>query len=104
MLLQVFAANKVLGAGMFAANKDSNVGSGNKSKRVEPEIRRLESQKLAKSQKLKKLSKNGNLPNFDIIKAGSSFLIPKARTAFNHLWLVLTKAPILWHFDPECHI
>ena len=33
-----------------------------------------------------------------------SFLIPEARSAFNRLRLAFTKAPILQHFDPECHI
>ena len=73
------------------------------------------SQKSAKSQKLsksgkskdeksKKRSKSGNLPNFDAKDTGPSFLTPKARSAFNRLRLVFTKAPIFWHFDPECHI
>ena len=57
-----------------------------------------------KSAKSKKLSKSGNLPNFDITEIGSGFLSPKARTTFNRLRLAFTKAPILRHFDPECHI
>ena len=59
--------------------------------------------KFQKSAKSKKLSKSGNLPNFDAKDSGPSFLIPKARTTFNRLWLAFTKALILWHFDPECH-
>ena len=47
---------------------------------------------LAKS---KKPSKSGNSPNFDAKKAGLSFLISKARSAFNRLWLAFTEAPIL---------
>ena len=39
--------------------------------------------KLAKLEK--KLSKNGNLLNFDIIEAGSKFLTPNAKTVFNCL-------------------
>ena len=38
------------------------------------------------------------------MEAGPSFLIPKARTAFNRLQLAFTKALILWYFDLECHI
>ena len=56
---------------------------------------------LAKS---KKLSKSGNLSNFGVIKAGPSFLTPGAREAFNYIQLIFIEAPILWHFDPECHI
>ena len=66
------------------------------------------SQNLAKSRKSsksgKKLSKSGNLPNFGAIETGPSFLTPKARSTFNRLRLAFTKALILWHFDPECHI
>ena len=51
-----------------------------------------ESRKLAKS---KKPSKSGNLPNFEAKNSGLSFLTPKTRAAFNHLWLAFTKAPIL---------
>ena len=61
----------------------------------------LKGKKLAKS---KKPSKSGNLPNFDAKKASPSFLISEARSAFNCLWLTFTKAPILWHFNPKCHI
>ena len=43
-------------------------------------------------------------PNFDAKDIGPSFLTAEARSAFNHLRLAFTKAPILWHFDPECHI
>ena len=32
------------------------------------------------------------------------YLTPKARLAFTILRKAFTKAPILWHFDPECHI
>ena len=33
----------------------------------------------------KKLSKSGNLTNFDTIKTGSKFLTPDAKTTFNYL-------------------
>ena len=57
-----------------------------------------------KSAKSKKPSKSGNSPNFNAKKAGPGFLTPEARSAFNRLWLAFTEAPILQHFDPECHI
>ena len=53
-------------------------------------------EKLSKSQKLtkleKKLSKNGNLPNFNAKKAGPNFLNSGVREAFNHLRLAFTEA------------
>ena len=52
----------------------------------------------------KNSSKSGNSPNFSATKSGSSFLTSEARSAFNCLWLAFTKAPILWHFDPEYYI
>ena len=52
----------------------------------------------------KNSSKSGNSPNFGATEAGPSFLTPEARSAFNRLRLAFTKAPILRHFDPECHI
>ena len=65
-------------------------------------------QKTSKSQKSSKSGKNssksGNLPNFGATELGPSFLTPEARAAFNRLRLAFTKAPILQHFDPECHI
>ena len=51
--------------------------------------------KSKNSAKSKKLSKSENSPNFNIKKAGPSFLTPKARAAFNRLQLTFTKAPIL---------
>ena len=50
------------------------------------------------------MSKSGNSTNFDATEDGPKFLTPDARTAFNRLRLAFTEAPILRHFDPECHI
>ena len=65
-------------------------------------------QKTSKSRKSAKSGKNssksGNLPNFGATESGPSFLTPEARSAFNRLRLAFTEAPILRHFDPECHI
>ena len=100
----MLAANEVLGVKVLAANEVSDVESSNGLKRVKPKTGRSESQKLVKSQKSKKPSKNGNSPNFDATEAGPSILTPKARTVFNRLQLTFTEASILWHFDPKCHI
>ena len=51
--------------------------------------------KEKKSAKSKNPSKSRNSPRFGVKKAGSSFLTPEARLAFNHLQLAFTKAPIL---------
>ena len=68
----------------------------------------LKIKKLSKSQKSaksrKKLLKSGNLPNFDTKKKGLNFLTLNIKMAFNYLWLVFTKALILWYFDLKCHI
>ena len=35
---------------------------------------------------------------------GLDFLTPRAKLAFTKLRQAFVKAPILYHFDPECHI
>ena len=110
--LQVLVADEVL-----AANEVNGVESGDES--IEKYGKSSKTRKSFKSQKSKsektsksrnsgksgkKLSKSGNLTNFDTTEDGSKFLIPDARTAFNRLWLAFTEAPILRHFDLECHI
>ena len=85
VLSQVLVANE-----MFTTNEFGSIESDNKL--IEKYGKLLKNKKLAKS---KKLSKSGNSPNFDAKEAGPSFLIPKARTNFNRLWLTFTKAPIL---------
>ena len=71
-------------------------------------LRNLKDKKLFKSQKStklgKKLSKRWNLSNLDTKKNEPSFLILKARIAFNCLWLIFIKALILWYFDLKSHI
>ena len=118
ILSQVLVANKVL-----AANEVDVVEGGDKS--IENCRKLSKTGKLSKSQKLsklgkskskktskswnltklrKKLSKSRNLTNFGTTENGSKFLTPDARITFNCLRLAFTKAPILWHFDLECHI
>ena len=69
---------------------------------------KLKSEKTSKSQNLakfgKKSSKSGNSTKFDVTEVGTKFLTPNARTSFKRLWLALTEALILGHFDPEYHI
>ena len=81
---------------------------GGSDKELIKKLGKSKGQILSKSQKSaksgKNLSKSGNLPNFGAKKAGLSFLTPKARAAFNYLWLAFTEALIFQHFDPECHI
>ena len=54
-----------------------------------------QSDMLRKSAKSKRRTKSGN--NSEEPK----FLTSKAKEAFNCLRQAFTKAPILWHFDPE---
>ena len=89
---------KIIGFGVSSDDEELAKKSG-----------KLKGQNLAKSQKSKgekskKPSKSRNLPNFNNIKAGPSFLTPDARETFNHLWLAFTKALILQYFDPESNI
>ena len=80
---------------MLAANKISSTKS---SDELIEKSGNLKGKKLSKSQKSvkpgKKLSKSGNLPNFNAKKNISSFLTLEGRVALNYLWLIFTKAPI----------
>ena len=83
----------------------NSVEHAKKSKKLSKSENLSKSQKLSKTRKLfkfqklaksrKKLSKSGNLFNFDAKKNGPSFLTSNARTAFNYLRLALIKALIL---------
>ena len=111
VLSQMLVANDVL-----IVNEVDGVEGGDEL--IEKGRKLLKTRKLSKSLKLsksgnskgkksaksKKPSKSRNLSNFNAKEAGPSFLTPKARTPFNRLWLAFIKAPILQHFDPECHI
>ena len=71
---------------MLISNKVNDIKSGNKliEKLIEPKIEKLS--KSWKSAKLeKKLSKNGDLPNFKAKKKGLSFLIFETKKSFNYL-------------------
>ena len=94
---------KVLVTKGVATNEVGGDKSSGRLKSVESKTGKLsKSWKLAKSGK--KLSRSGNLLNFSAKKTGPSLLSPDAKTIFNCLWLAFIKAPILWYFDPECHI
>ncbi len=51
-----------------------------------------------------KSKKSKSKANFAKANSGTDFLIPGAKEAFIHLQKAFTKALILRHFDPECHI
>ena len=100
------ASRKNDGNGKVDGFGDDSVEQVRKSGKLKKSAK---SQKLSKSEKSKgkkskKPPKSGNLPNFDAKNSRPSFLTPKARSAFNSLWLAFIKAPIIWHFDPKCHI
>ena len=106
----------VSGNGMKHAKKSRKLSKSenlskskqSKGKKLSKFRKLLKIRKLSKSQKSaklrKELSKSGNLPNFDTKENKPSFLIPNAKTAFNHLRLIFIKALILPYFDLECHI
>ena len=56
-----------------------------------------------KSAKSKSRTNSGYLGNSNDLEE-PKFLTSNAREAFNRLRQAFTKAPILRHFDPECHI
>ena len=91
---------------MLATNKIGSVEGDDEL--IEKCGKLLKTRKLSKSQKSakseKKLSKSGNLPNFDAKNNELSFFILNTRTAFNCLQLAFTKAPIFQHFDLAYHI
>ena len=68
---------------------DSEVDGG----KVDDEI----GKKSQKASKFKKLSKSKKMLESD-------FVIPRAKPVFTKLRQAFVKAPILHHFDPECHI
>ena len=78
----------------FAKNNDNNkIWFSDNNIKYTKKSEKLKYQKLAKSQKLSKLEKSKsekllksrNLPNFNTIKARSSFLTPDTKTTFNYL-------------------
>ena len=77
--------------------KKSGKSKGQKSAKAQKLAKSQKSPKLRKSKgkKSKNLLKIGNLPNFNAKDSGPSFLTPEARSAFNCLKLVFTKALIL---------
>ena len=107
VLSQIFVTNE-----MLATNEIGDIESGNESIEKCEKLSKIgklsKFQKLSKSQKLaksrKKLSKSGNLPNFNTKENRPSFLTPDARMTFNYLRLAFIKALIFRHFDPKCHI
>ena len=112
MLSQVLVADEVLAADevdgieggdelIEKCGKLSKTGKLSKSGKPKSE-KMSKSRNSAKSGK--KSSKSGNSTNSDATEDGPKFLTPNARTAFNRLRLAFTEAPILRHFDPECHI
>ena len=108
MLKTTPPSKRLISDGLEVGDGDGNIGVDGDRIEHAKKSGKLKAQKLSKSQKSakleKKLSKNENLSNFNAKENGLSFLTPKAKTAFNCLWLTFIEALILWHFDSKCHI
>ena len=109
---EVLAANEVDGIEggdelIEKCGKLSKTWKLSKSQKLS-KLGKSKSEKTSKSQNLaksgKKLLKSWNSTNFVTTEGRPKFLTPDTRTAFNCLQLTFTKASILWHLDPECHI
>ena len=81
----------------FRADSNEVVGVGGRTSET---VKDLSKSKKSKNEKSKISTR------FSVIGATRKlmFLIPDARKAFNYLRQAFIKAPILWHFDPECQI
>ena len=88
MSLQILIVSKMLAINEIGSIKDNGINELIE-KFIEPKTENLsKSQKLSKFKKLaksKNLSKSRNLPNFNIKKAGLSFLNSDTKTTFNYL-------------------
>ena len=97
---------------MLVANKkiaiNKVVGIKSDNKLIEKYRKLLKTKKLSKDQILYKLKnlKVEKLSKFQKLtkENGLNFLAFDARMTFNCLWLTLTKALILWHFNLEYYI
>ena len=89
-------------------NEINRFGVGENNVEHAKKLGKLKSKKTSKSRNSaksrKKLSKSKNSTNFNTTEVGPKFLIPNARTIFNHLQLAFIEALILQHFNPEYYI
>ena len=86
------------GVGIDGSSKVGRDGRGSRIDDDEVDDDEVEDDEIKKKvQKCKNLSKSKKA-------VGSDFFIFGARLAFTELKQVFVKAPILYHFDPECHI
>ena len=91
------SAPSVLGA------EDEVVGGG--GSRADETARNLSKAKISSKSKKSKNDKSEIPTRTNLGTMGEPmFLTPGAREAFNQLRQAFTEAPILQHFDPECHI
>ena len=97
-MLKTTGLSNDLAPKMFKADGDEVVGGG--GGKVNETVKNLSKPKKSENEKSEIL-----MHSLDIRATREPmFLTPKARKAFNHLRQAFIKAPILWHFDPECHI
>ena len=80
------------------------IGSSDSSQREDDdEVVGVGGDKILSNSKRSKNAKSGVQTHLGAMRE-PIFLTPDTREVFNQLWQTFTKAPILWHFDPECHI
>ena len=97
-MLKTTGSSNDLAPNVFRADDDEVVGGVGGG-------RADETAKNSSKSKKSKNEKSGNLTCTNIGAMGEpTFLTPGARKAFNLLKQAFTEAPILRHFDPECHI
>ena len=94
-MLKTTGSSEELAPRVFRAGNDEVVGGGGgRADETVVDSSKSKNEKSRKSTRVSNVGATGE-PNF---------LTPDAKKAFNHLQLAFIKAPILQHFDLECHI
>ena len=93
--------NEVVGG---SNNSGQNLAGSEKSKNHQISAKSRKSKPKSSKSKKAISDKSEISVNSTVATNATGYLTPKARKAFIQLRQAFTKAPILRHFDPECHI